>query len=186
MIIVYLILLASSLWLLGMQMMIVRQIGILHARSAGNQDGRELPVEVKTLQFTSFEGVTIDLAAAQVTPVIILSTNCYLCKPIIKGISEGGLPAEFSLGLIGVQPSVLGDFCQAQRLPLSRTFDATKLRSELKLWEIPGLVILTSSGKVAFRTPVDSLKTAIAHTDAFQNKQEKYEPNQQEKTYVAA
>jgi hypothetical protein len=136
---------------LATQVLLVRQVGILHAR-LGEQARQAPPTRVTLKEISYFDGTVRGVRDNELNMFVLVSASCHLCKPIVNGYKEHLLNSPVGFGVIGFIDADLIAFCDANGVPRSQAFNAAKLRDQLNLWEIPGFIALDDEGNVLDRT----------------------------------
>ena len=153
-------LLLACVVILTMQVLIVRQIGVLSARL-----GPELPTE-KNPSRTSLtalhyaDGSLRELKAHPRTPCLIVSTTCHLCAGILSQLASSRISGGISVGILG-RPEELPGLKVGLALPPNALFDAEELAQDLKITTVPTFLIVDSDGLVVSRFLAESFEGVV-------------------------
>lgn len=152
------LLLLACLIILGFQLMLLRQIGLIHSRLRTLDDPREKPMKTEIRSLRMLDGTDWILAESSTTFCILLSTTCNHCRPILERLSNENFGAAVFIGLSASNRESALDACDTFHLSPSRVFIVRNLQNELNLNEFPGYIVLDENGNILERRPVFAWK----------------------------
>lgn len=151
-------LLVACFVILAFQLVLLRQIGLIHGRLRTLDDPNEKPGKTEIKRFRMLDGSDWVLSESPATFCILLSTTCHHCKPILERLSEEIFKPEVLLGLgAGSEDSAL-EVCNKLDLSPRKVFWVRDLRDDLNLNEFPGYVILDGNGNILSRRSIFAWK----------------------------
>jgi hypothetical protein len=159
--------LLACLVVLGVQIMIIRQIGILHSRMLGSVGAPAAkPTRTTFRKLHYLDGRERLIADREFTAYLFLSSTCYTCRPMLEKITGATILKRISIALIAADDQAALNVAQQFNLPQSITLRGNELQSDLAVAEVPSLLVLDRFGNVLRRTFVDSvsmIERELAH-----------------------
>jgi len=149
------VLLVVCLIVLVIQLMIVRQIGVLHGRLGPRVS---VPTETSVRILRMLDESDYAITAHDATAVVLVSAACYVCRPVLESIGPLAEKEDIRIGLLAERNDVV-PITEQFGLPLEKTFDGSDLATSLAIAETPILCIIDQSGQVRKREFVDSIET---------------------------
>lgn len=163
------ILLVLCVGVLGFQILLLRQIGILHHRlgppvdSSGSAPGT--PQAAPLVLPADFRVETPEgsrpLVGGGETYLVFLSLQCYLCKPLLEQAATLTRTPGLRIGLVGVERDNLAEACRAHGIPAEHCCRGDEVRSLAPQSSVPGLLRIAPTGRVVDHGYVDSQKTIL-------------------------
>jgi hypothetical protein len=159
------LLLALSIGVLAFQMMLMRQVGLLRLRAAPLVDeDADAPDKTSLAELPPLEGAPRVLGQYPQTVVLMLTTTCAVCRPVLESIG----PHVARLGiLVGMKAGDEADIRAVSThhgLPLTAVFPGGELHHDLRIRRLPTLLVLDETGRVRRREFVASLDEVLRAT----------------------
>lgn len=150
-------LLLTCLVLLSLQVLLIRQIGILSSRMGPEKESHPSRTKVEAIEF--LDGGLHSLQGSSATPLLIVSVGCHLCVRVLTDLASRGVPERLRVGILG-GPEEIEDLVARLHLARGAFFDAKKLAADLEVSTVPVFLLIDPALNVLHRSFVDSMETA--------------------------
>ena len=153
------VLLFACMIILGVQIMIIRQIGMLQSRLRPENMLTKKPKHTSEREIVFLNGERVTFADQHLTACIFLSTTCYVCRPVLERIGSSMRSLNLNVALASADSGSLDRICSEYDLPQDKVFYGDKLQNDLQVFELPALIVLNSHGDVVVRSFVDGIES---------------------------